>query len=103
MTDEEMAEEYLKGEGFRSGMFGELDDITSSEANKEIKQAFLAGLKAGRLEWHSVDKEALPDNFRYVWTNVGAGYYDGDHWRDEHGRLRYVVAWCEPQFKEEIK
>lgn len=48
MTDEEMAEQYVKEVGFRSGMFGELDDITSSEANKEIKQAYLAGLKAGR-------------------------------------------------------
>ena len=54
MKDEEMAEEYTKKEGFRSGMFGELDNITSSEANKEIKQAFLAGLKVGRPQWHKV-------------------------------------------------
>ena len=59
---EKEAEEYVKKEGFRSGMFGELDDITSSEANKALKQAFLAGLKAGKPQWHKLDwKKDFPD------------------------------------------
>lgn len=69
MTDEEMADEYVKEEGFRSGgVFGELDDITSSEANKEIKRAYLAGLKAGS----QLDK---------VWQDYdpGEGCYEDSH------------------------
>lgn len=56
-----------------------------------------------RIKWHDLrkDKNDLPDSFRYVWTNVGAGYYDGEHWRDEYSRLRGVIAWCEPKFEEE--
>lgn len=54
-------------------------------------------------EWHKVADGDLPDNLRYVWTNVGAGYYDdNDHcWRDDFSRLQGVVAWCEPKFEEE--
>lgn len=100
MTDEEMADKYVKEEGFRIGMFGELDDITSSEANKEIKQAFLAGRNTGRLKWHKVADGDLPNNCRYVWTNEGAGYYDGECWRDAFSVLQGVVAWCEPKFEE---
>ena len=68
MKDEEMADEYVKKEGFRSGMFGELDNITSSEANKEIKQAFFAGLKAGRPQWHDLRKD--PTDLPKLDTNV---------------------------------
>lgn len=54
------------------------------------------------IEWHYVKDGDLPDNCRYVWTNVGAGYYDSsDHcWRDDFGRLQGVIAWCEPKFEE---
>ena len=51
--------------------------------------------------WHKVADGDLPDNYRYVWTNVGAGYYDDDDgWRDDFGRLLGVIAWCEPKFEE---
>ena len=108
MTDEEMAEEwlnerYLKDMGVRN----------------PCKKAFLAGLKAGKdmaetdfatiaymqgaerykPKWHKVADRDLPNNYRYVWTNVGAGYYD-DGWWDDFGRLQGVVAWCEPKFEE---
>ena len=111
MTDEEKAEEwlderYLKDMGVR----------------KPCKEAFLAGLKAGKdmaetdlatiaymqgaerykTKWYKVAAGDLPDNYHYVWTNVGAGYYDSsDHcWRDDFGRLQNVIAWCEPEFEE---
>ena len=53
-------------------------------------------------KWHKVADGDLPNNYRYVWTNVGAGYYDSsDHcWRDDFGRLQNVTAWCEPKFEE---
>jgi len=64
-------------------------------------KGFLAGIKAGRPQWHKVVDDDVPDDYRYVWTNVGAGYYDGECWRDEYGRLEGVVAWCEPKFDKE--
>ena len=50
--------------------------------------------------WHKVADGDLPDNCRYVWTNVGAGYHDNDGWWDDFGRLQNVIAWCEPKFEE---
>lgn len=65
-------------------------------------KAFLAGLKAGKLEWHDLRKDPndLPDNLGNVWTNVGAGYHNHDGWWDDFGRLQGVVAWCQPKFEE---
>lgn len=60
-----------------------------------------AELKSGAIKWHKVADSDLPNDYRYVWTNVGAGYYDGDDgWRDDFGRLQGVIAWCEPKFEE---
>ena len=50
--------------------------------------------------WHKVADGDLPDNYRCVWTNVGAGYHDDDGWWDDFGRLQNVIAWCEPKFEE---
>lgn len=54
--------------------------------------------------WHDLrkDQKDLPDNSRYVWTNVGAGYHDDDGWWDDYGRLQDVIAWCEPKFEEDV-
>ena len=109
MTDEGKAEawldkRYLKDMGVR----------------KLCKEAFLAGLKAGKdmaetdlatiaymqgaerykPKWHKVADGDLPKDARYVWTNVGAGYHDDDGWWDDFGRLQNVIAWCEPKFEE---
>ena len=50
--------------------------------------------------WHKVADGDLPNNYHYVWTNVGAGYHDDDGWWDDFGRLQNVIAWCEPKFEE---
>ena len=50
--------------------------------------------------WRKVADGDLPNNYRYVWTNVGAGYHDDDGWWDGFGRLQNVIAWCEPKFEE---
>ena len=109
MTDEGKAEawldkRYLKDMGVR----------------KPCKEAFLAGLKAGKdmaetdlatiaymqgaerykPKWHKVADGDLPKDARYVWTNVGTGYHDDDGWWDDFGRLQNVIAWCEPKFEE---
>jgi len=108
MKDEEMAEEYVKKEGFKFGMFGELDNITSSEANKEIKQAFLAGLKAGRPQWHDLRKDPtdLPKEEReYIVMNANEGgdtsYWICYYWKEEKKFTGYglgeanVIKWKE--------
>ncbi len=74
--------------------------------NAELRNQVSAMSKALALnvpEWHDLrkDQNDLPDNSRYVWTNVGAGYYDGELWWCDFGRLQNVVAWCEPKFEEE--
>ena len=70
-----------------------------------FKKAFIAGLKSERQEkWHDLCKDPsdLPKDYRNVWTNVGASYYDSrdNCWRDEFGRTQGVIAWCEPKFEE---
>ena len=76
----------------------------STSERRAIKQAYLAGLKAGRPKWHKVADGDLPKHTRYVWTNVGPSYYDDDRdcpcWRDEFGRTQGVLAWCEPKYEE---
>ena len=68
------------------------------EADKNLKAILTDFNKAN--EWHKVADGDLPDNCRYVWTNVGAGYHDDDGWWDDCGRLQSVIAWCEPKFEE---
>lgn len=59
-----------------------------------------AELRGSTNKWHKVADGDLPNDYRYVWTNVGAGYYDDDDgWRDDFGRLLGVIAWCEPKFE----
>lgn len=66
-------------------------------------KAYQSKHDASKLQWHDLrkDQKDLPDNSRYVWTNVGPGYHDDDGWWDDFGRLQDVVAWCEPKFEEE--
>lgn len=73
-----------------------------SRDERSFKEGFIEGLQAGRTEWHDLrrDKNDLPGDIRYVWTNVGVGYHDEDGWWDAFGRLQGVVAWCEPKFEE---
>lgn len=110
MTEEEMAEEYVKKEGFRSGMFGELDNITSSEANKEVKQAFLAGIKAGRPQWHDAKElppkdENAPNTSIYVLDQYGQKVFYSffyNVWKYESDFEVRVTHWCEiPTFDKE--
>ena len=114
MTDEEMACKAV------------CDSIPCKTMCTKCK-CYIAGLKAGRetereyvknnaftsmkeqglfpfAKWHDLRKDPsdLPNDYRYVWTNVGASYYDSSDqcWRDEFGRTQGVIAWCEPVFEE---
>lgn len=105
MTDEEKAREWvLTNSGYSTKEFH----------GKKAIEAFLAGLKAGKdmaetdlataerykPKWYKVADGDFPGDYRYVWTNVGACYYDNDGWWDDFGRLQGVIAWCEPKFEE---
>lgn len=109
MKDEEMAEEYLQGiEG---------DDCVIITDREERKQAFLAGLKAGRPQWHNLRKNPtdLPKEQKEYWCKIN--YYESDEVfngcltynpklkgfnLDPDEELFEVTAWCEiPTFDKE--
>ena len=110
MKDEEMAEEYLTRtvcQGCRNICEGDCAYA------KPVRQAFLAGLKAGRPQWHDLrkDKNDLPkldktDMSDYVITDKGVAYYNGrvKSWyiQNEYILSDDVIAWCEiPTFDKE--
>ena len=120
MTEDEMAKEYCNNEV----PFDTTDSGEKLYTENDLKQAYLAGFKAGKdmaeadlatiaymqgaerykTKWHKVAGGDLPKHTRYVWTDVGPSYYDYDRdcpcWRDEFGRTQGVIAWCEPKFEE---
>ena len=109
MKDEEKAEEYVQSiEG---------DDCVIITDREERKQAFLAGLKAGRPQWHDLRKDPndLPKEDIYLVIrlndeNTCYKYCTGFWEKDEkvfHTLFcdkvdtKDIIAWCEiPQFKE---
>ena len=124
MTDEEMAEEYLKEklEERKDKFVFELPEVYITD----VKQAFLAGLKAGRPQWHYVKDGDYPDTDRTVLAysdDVVSGhypyfakYYKGftntkkngvdlnwNCWRNNMQReLVEPTVWCEiPTFDKE--
>jgi hypothetical protein len=110
MTDEEMAEEYLqeKLEERKDKFVFELPRVYIID----VKQAFLAGLKAGRPQWHDLrkDKNDLPpkmlgnSNFsievlsdKGELVNYNFHYCEWFYWRSGS-----PIAWCEiPTFDKE--
>ena len=104
MTDEEMAEEYAEEhkevdwEGF---------DINK----EELKQGFLAGLKAGRPQWHDLRKDPndLPketnDKMRVNETWAYVKFFDNTYGIVDKKALKNysgAIAWCElPTFDKE--
>jgi hypothetical protein len=100
MTDKEMAEEYAK-------------PWETSLAYVSVKEAFLAGLKAGRPKWHKVADDDCPpcENDNHYSINVltdsgDIAYYDysDDYWAEEPASVEIdpPIAWCEiPKYTEE--
>lgn len=70
---------------------------------------FLAGLKAGRPEWHKVADGDLPKDNRLVLIQVvngnsTMGIFYVNAWREIYNckELTGVIAWCEiPKYTEE--
>lgn len=74
--------------------------ILPEQLKQDFIDLYMAGARENQLQWHKVADGDLPGNDRYVWTNVGACYYDEAGWWDDFGRLQNVIAWCEPKFEE---
>ena len=117
MTDEEMAdkhaEEYRKTFRYYRAWHGQVvDKSPSTIVEQSFKDGFLAGLKAGRSQWHDLEKDPtdLPKDNHNVWCKAldhyGEGWYDKDTntwtliYRGYH--LHCIEAWCEiPTFDKE--
>lgn len=120
MKDEEMAEEWVRTK------HNILKDCSSACVRTEYKneiQAFLAGLKAGRPQWHKLS-EKYPDADKLVRVRLMSGmehicetcYYEPTEDEIGYGKLiinfyelngewiddNDVIAWCEiPTFDKE--
>ena len=111
MTDEELAEEYASSSTCDRGYYYE-----------GLKEGFLAGLKAGRPEWHKLS-EKYPEADKLVRVRLMSGmehicetcYYEPTEDEIGYGKLiinfyelngewvddNEIIAWCEiPTFTD---
>jgi hypothetical protein len=118
MTDEEMADKYaqnlekeLMKEYEEHSEYGQTPYLATIPT-PHVKQAFLAGLKAGRPQWHDLRKDPndLPkDNNEvlvYMWDSYYIGYFNLDSWHFENfsEEKEQADAWCEiPTFDKETE
>lgn len=100
MTEEEMAKEYAE-KNKRIYCSDEYADITDYLS---IKKAFLAGLKAGKPQWHKVKSGDLPPEDTKVLAFMAGGevciahFYRKNVW----DKIGIVIAWGEiPKYTEE--
>ena len=106
MTDEELADKYAEE------YFGKKTELVELWKVKSYKEAFLAGLKAGRPEWHKVANGDLPKENKLYFVAIkdnglAIAYFNGRHWETkfnlgDFGHLvETVIAWCEiPTFTD---
>ena len=105
MTEEEMAVDWIRSQGWN-------EENLPSDEFLQMKKAFLAGLKAGKPQWHKVADGNYPlcEKGYYtvnVLTNDGdIAYYDFNDgcWITEPSSVEIdpPIAWCEiPKYTEE--
>ena len=108
MTEEEMAEEYA-----RKTLSKDCCDL-KLEVYKRTINSYLAGLKAGRPQWHKVSDGDLPkDDKQYLVLyyynyrgkkEMSYGVRDNLHsdFEIHRGYTEQIIAWCEiPTFDKE--
>ena len=103
MTDEEMTDKYA--EKVVKHKMAVHDIFNEIVTKKEIKEAVMYGLKAGRPKWHKVADGDLPKNRRNVWITYINAYYQTEtteasfrhkYWVISGHRTECdVIAWCE--------
>ena len=110
MKDEEIAEEFVneKCKDCYMCTYSEYKNpYKKCQRRKDRKQAFLAGLKAGRQQWHDLrkDQNDLPKENQLVLmyrenpigSNVAMSY-----WYQTYVNDKDLIAWCEiPTFDKE--
>ena len=102
MKDKEMAEEFLKKNNYTGGYIGYF-------ASGYCRQAFLAGLKAGRPQWHDLrkDKNDLPKFRRDIlvtceYRSKLKKKRETFEWDYKSDMPLHAIAWCEiPTFDKE--
>ena len=104
ILEEKMAEEYVRNE-IDKGNFSFKRDGTEFFTEPHIKQAYIAGLKAGKPKWHIVADGDFPKESGDYITNIGVLTYDkyGNEWSIpiceacdyEDNVTDEVIAWCE--------
>ena len=113
MKDEELAEEYcnkLYAGKIKNEDYDEYGHLLYR--SKEIREAFLAGLKAGR-QWHKVADGDLPKENKLYFVAIknngcAIAYFNGLHWETKYNLgdfghcVETIIAWCEiPTFDKE--
>ena len=79
------------------------------EVKKGYKDGFLAGLKAGRPQWHKVPNDLPKENRVYFVAikdnGLAIAYFNGLNWETKYNLgdfghcVETVIAWCEiPHF-----
>ena len=108
MKDEEIAEEYLDEkckDCYMCSYSEHKNPYKICQRRKDRKQAFLAGLKAGRPQWHDLRKDPndLPEEDKYylIVTKLDNYYiskFRGTCWIGKCNAYvseDMVIAWCE--------
>ena len=101
MTDEAKAEEYAK---LNARQYIHNDGSGFCTSEEEVKQAHLAGLKAGRPKWHKVTDGDLPsEEGGWVCNQNGLPcFFDWgtEQWLDCEGTQIRTTEWCHMPHKE---
>lgn len=124
MTDEEIAEEYIRTDGTNGEMvwkkilkeFPKCITVDSKESKKRLaellceytKVVYLDGMAEGKPKWHDLreDPNDLPKENGEYWCKLSNGLYlectydyELEFWFGK--TQRKIIAWCEfPKFKE---
>ena len=103
MTDEEMAVNWIRSQGWSE------ENLPSDEFLEKM-QAYLAGLKAGRPQWHKVADGDLPKHevnvlvlFNEQCIDIAHYNWDYKEWHFTDSIVRDVIAWKEIVLPKEIE
>ena len=104
MTDEEMAEKYRKS--LKQKLIDEDEFELLEMFDENVEEAYLAGLKAGRPQWHDLRKDPndLPKEDCEIITLHENGNKNIQKWKNgnwTNAIVIPVIAWCEiPTFTD---
>ena len=107
VTDEEMAEKYRKS--LKQKLIDEDEFERLEMFDENVEEAYLAGLKAGRPQWHDLRKDPndLPKEDYEIITLHENGNKNIQNWKNgnwTNAIVIPVIAWCEiPTFTDNLE